>query len=69
MTHKRRKTFNCTHCQKVFVRGDRLKMHERTCEKNPEKKNSAQKYSAVMQVRGGVKMPLIISNLLKFGVF
>ena len=43
VTHKRRKSFNCTHCQKGFVRGNRLKMHERTCEKNPEKTNEVRK--------------------------
>ena len=52
VTHKRRKTFFCTYCGKGFVRGDRLKMHERTCDKNPVKKN-AQRISSVMQIGGG----------------
>ena len=54
MTRKRRKTFNYAHCQKGFAYGDHLKMHERSCGRNPEKKNSARKYSIVIQVGGGV---------------
>ena len=52
VTHKRRKTFFCTYCEKGFVRGDRLKMHERSCDKNPVKKNT-QRISAYMQIGGG----------------
>ena len=44
------------------MRGNNLKMHERTCVKNPEKTNEAQKYSTVMQVGGGVDNAF---NLLK----
>ena len=63
VTKKIRKTCNCTYCQKVFVHENRLKMHKRTCEKNPEKKNCARKYSSIMQVGAGVKMPLKVSNM------
>ena len=53
VTKKIRKTCNCTYCQKVFVRGNRLKMHQRTCERNTAKKNKVRKYSTDMQVGGG----------------
>ena len=59
-THKRRETFDCSHWQKGFVRGEPL--HERTCEKKPERKNKVGKYSAVMQVGSGVDNAL---NLLE----
>ena len=59
MTHKRRKTFNCTYCKKGFVRGERLKRHERTCERSPERKRKVVKYSEVMQVGGGVNNAFI----------
>ena len=38
LTHERKKTFTCTHCQKGFARADRCKLHIRSCESNPEKK-------------------------------
>ena len=37
VTHQRRKNFFCVHCKKGFVRADRLKMHEGSCDKNPFK--------------------------------
>ena len=48
VTYKWRETFNCTHFQKDFVRGNRFRMHEHTCEKNTEKKNALRKYSTFM---------------------
>ena len=36
--HKIRKTKKCIHCEKTFSRGARLKLHIRSCDKNPEKK-------------------------------
>ena len=69
MTHKRRKTFSCTYCKKGFVRGERLKMHERTCEKNPERKIKVGKYSAVMQVGGGVDNTFNLLESALGGVF
>ena len=50
MTHKRRDRFSSTYCKKGFVCGERLKMHERTCEKDSERQIKLGKYSAVMQV-------------------
>ena len=63
VTHKRCKKFNCKYFQKGFTRWDHLKMHERRCEKDPGRKDSAQKYSTVIQVGGGVSNPY---NLLEF---
>ena len=54
VTHRRRKMFNCTYCKKGFVRGDHLNMHECTCEKNLKMQIKGQKYSTIMQIRGGV---------------
>ena len=51
--HIRRKTYLCTHCQKGFARADRLKMHERTCDKNPAK--IVPRISTTMQVGRGVE--------------
>ena len=65
VTHIRRKTFNCTYCEKGFVRGDHLKMHERTCKKYPERKIKVGEYSAVMQVSGGVDNAF---NLLEYAL-
>ena len=53
-THKRLKMFSCSYCGKGFVRGERLKMLMRKCEKNPERNIKVGKYSAVMQVGGRV---------------
>ena len=69
MTHKRRKTFNCTYCKKGFVRGELLKMHKRTCERNPERKIRVEKYSTVMQVGGGVNDAFIHLESVLGGVF
>ena len=38
LTHERKKSFTCKHCQKGFARADRCKLHTRSCESNPEKK-------------------------------
>ena len=46
--------FNCTYCQKGFVRGDRLQMHKYACEKRSKKNNEVQKYHTVIQVGGGI---------------
>ena len=46
--------FNCTYCQKGFVRGDRLQMHKYACEKKSKKNNEVQKYHTVIQVGGGI---------------
>ena len=69
VTHRRRKMFNCTYCNKGFVRGERLKMHERTCEKNPEGKIKVGKYSAVMQVGGGMDNTFNLLESALGGVF
>ena len=46
--------------KRIFVRRNRLKMHERTC----EKKNEIRKYSTVMQVGVVVDDAFIFSNIL-----
>ena len=48
--------------RKGFCKGERLRIHERTCENNPEGKIKFGKYSAVMQIGGGVDNTF---NLLK----
>ena len=69
VNHKRRKTFNCTNCQKGLVCGDCLKMHERKYETNSERKNSLQKYSTVMQSGCGVNNVFNILESALVGVF
>ena len=51
------------------MRGNRLKMHERTCEKNPDKKNEVRTYSAVMQVGGGIDNTFNLLESALGGVF
>ena len=52
-THKRRKTFQCTHCRKGFARADRLKMHERSCDQNPAKEKVERKSFLTLQIGRG----------------
>ena len=54
-THTRKKKLICSHCTKKFSRSDHLKMHTRSCDKNPLKNNVERKSTTTLQVGRGVK--------------
>ena len=66
LTHERRKSFTCIHCQKCFARSDHCKLHTRSCDKNPDKKTSK---TSTVQIGLGAKTEFRFLESALGGVF
>ena len=65
LVHERQKTFSCLHCNKIFARSDRCKMHMRACDDNPNRERT----TFTMQIGRGVNNDFRFLNQALSGVF